>query len=191
MRHTAFVLALALAGAAPAAQAATLSFTFQFTNVANGGGTVTGIIRGLASNGTVAASSVQITGNTGDGFAPPGVDPAVSLGEYIGTATQNSFLMQNGSIFAFNFVSIGALGFAATECCSLQLQGVVNGESDVGLTFDPHGNGPHGSFLTNISLAAVAGPGPVPSPVPLPASGPMALAGLVLGWALVRRRAGG
>jgi MYXO-CTERM domain-containing protein len=191
MRPTALVLALALAGTAPAAQAATLSFSFQFTNVANGGGTVSGVVRGLAPNGTVAASSVQITGNTGSGFAPAGVDPAVSLGEYIGTATQNSFIMQNGSIFSFNFISIGAVGFSSTECCSLQLEGVVNGESDVGLTFDPQGDGPHGSFQTNISFAVVPGPGPDPSPVPLPASGPMALAGLVLGWAVVRRRARG
>jgi hypothetical protein len=189
MRQTALVLALALAGAAPAAQAATLGFSFQFTNVANGGGTVTGIIRGLAPNGTVSAGSVQITGNTGGGFAPAGVDPAVSLGEYVGTATQNSFIMLNGSIFSFNFISIGAAGFSSTDCCSLQLEGVVGGESDVGLTYDPGGNGPHGSFLTNISFAALPGPGPGPSPVPLPATGPLALAALVLGGAMFRRRA--
>jgi hypothetical protein len=189
MRHTALVLALVLAGAAPAAQAATLSFSFQFTNVANGGGTVSGIIRGLAASGTVAASSVQITGNTGTAFAPGGFSASVSLGEYIGTVTQNSFLMQNGSIFSFNFISIGALGFSSTECCSLQLEGVVGGESDVGLTFDPQGNGPNGSFQTNISFAAVPGPGPGPSPVPLPASGPLALAGLVLAGLSLRRRA--
>jgi hypothetical protein len=184
-------MALGLACAAPAAQAATLSFSFQFTNVANGGGTVSGIIRGLAPNGTVAASSVQITGNTGSGFAPSGVNPDVSLGEYIGTATMNSFIMQNGSIFSFNFISIGAVGFSSTECCSLQLEGVVNGESDVGLTYDPQGNGPNGSFQTNISFASVPGPGPGPSPVPLPASGALSLAALMLGGILFRRRVRG
>jgi hypothetical protein len=178
---------------AQAAAAATLAFTFQFTNVANGGGTVTGIVRGLAASGTTAASSVQITGNTGTSFAPDGVSPDVSLGEYIGTATMNSFLMQDGTIFSFNFISIGAIGFAATECCSLQLEGVVGGESDVGLTFDPQGDGPKGSFLTNISFQAVPGPGPGlgsgPVPVPLPATGPLAIAGLLLAGLALRRRA--
>ena len=189
MRYGALVFALALMGAAPAAQATTLNFSFQFTNVANGGGTVSGIIRGLAANGTVAASSVQITGNTGTSFAPAGVSPDVSFGEYISTATTNSFMMLNGSIFTFNFISIGAVGFGATECCSLQLEGVAGGESDVGLTYDPGGNGPQGSFQTNISFAALPGPGP--SPVPLPASGLLAVAAVAaLAVAARRRRAG-
>jgi len=187
MRRTASALALGLM-AAPAAQAATLSFSFQFTNVANGGGAVAGVVRGLAANGTVSASSVQITSNSGEGFGPAGFDPATSLGEYIGTATQNSFIMQNGSIFAFNFISIGAIGFSSIDCCSLQLQGVVNGESDVGLTYDPGGDGPNGSFQTNVSFTALPGSEP-PTPVPLPASGLLIVAALAALLRLARRPA--
>jgi hypothetical protein len=98
--------------------------------------------------------------------------------------------MQNGTLFAFSFVSIGAIGFSSTDCCSLMLDVVVGGESDVGLTFDPQGNGPNGSFQTNITFRAVPnpGPGPGPTPVPLPASGPLALAALGLGGLILRRR---
>lgn len=79
-------------------QAAT--FTFSFYNWANGGGDVTGIVRGLANNSTSAAASVEILSNTA-GFG---------LGEYATTALGNTWNVRNGKLtwFAFQSASAGS-----------------------------------------------------------------------------------
>jgi hypothetical protein len=99
--------------------------------------------------------------------------------------------MPNGSIFEFNFVSLGATGFGATNCCSLLLEGVVDGETEAGLTFDPQANGPRTSFESNITFAALPGPelGVEPRPVPLPAGGLFGLTALMAPAPAARRRA--
>lgn len=78
-----------------AAHATTLDFNFTFINAVNGGGTVTGIVRGLVDNATVAATSVEVLTNT-DGFG---------IGEYVGDPIANSFTVSSGVVTAFDFSS--------------------------------------------------------------------------------------
>jgi len=79
------------------AEAATLDFNFSFTNVANGGGTVTGIVSGLTDNATSAATSLKVLTNTA-GFG---------IGEYVGNPLSNSFTVSAGSITSATFVAFG------------------------------------------------------------------------------------
>jgi hypothetical protein len=165
------LLAVAIAGGAAAANAATFSFSFQ--NTANGGGTVEGVVRGLAASGESSASSVEITAN------PLGF----GLGEYIGSPMVNDFIVADGIVLLFNVTSVGSLNQPpAVGCCSLTLEGgystgdkVYGG--DAGLNdngFEAAGVG----FDTGISFAPMED-SPGPAPIPLPASG------LMLGAALL------
>ncbi|MEP0874163.1 PEP-CTERM sorting domain-containing protein [Trichocoleus desertorum AS-A10] len=79
------------------AEAASLNFNFLFTNEAHGGGTVTGVVRGLLDNTTSAAKSVEVLSNTA-GFG---------LGEYVGNPRDNFFTVSNGNITNFEFLSFG------------------------------------------------------------------------------------
>lgn len=95
--------AIAILGATPvlltfAAPAAALDFGFSFNNELNGGGAVTGIIRGL-EEGTGAATSVEILSNT----------TGLGIGEYIGSPLTNSWTVLGGDIVAFDFLSAGVL----------------------------------------------------------------------------------
>ncbi len=80
------------------AQAALFDFSFTFSNQALGGGTITGIVRGLTDNSTSSASSVEITGNS-SGFG---------LGEYIGNPSFNSWTMSSGMITGHSFSAAGS-----------------------------------------------------------------------------------
>ncbi|MBE9115614.1 PEP-CTERM sorting domain-containing protein [Lusitaniella coriacea LEGE 07157] len=73
-----------------------ISFNFSFDNALNGGGAVTGVIRGL-EEGTGAATSVEVLSNT-TGFG---------LGEYIGSPSSNSWTVMGGELIAFDFISFG------------------------------------------------------------------------------------
>jgi len=63
----------------------------------NGGGIVTGLIQGLPSNGTGAATSVQVLNNT-NGFG---------IGEYVGNPLTNFFAVADGVITQAQFMSFG------------------------------------------------------------------------------------
>ncbi|NEP12478.1 MAG: PEP-CTERM sorting domain-containing protein [Symploca sp. SIO2C1] len=78
--------------------AAAINFGFSFNNELNGGGAVTGIIRGL-DEGTGAATSVEILSNT----------TGLGIGEYIGSPLTNSWTVSGGEIIAFDFLSAGVL----------------------------------------------------------------------------------
>jgi len=78
--------------------AAAINFGFSFNNELNGGGAVTGIIRGL-DEGTGAASSVEVLSNT----------TGLGIGEYIGSPLTNSWTVSGGDIIAFDFLSAGVL----------------------------------------------------------------------------------
>ena len=70
-------------------------FTFTFTNATYGGGTVTGVVRGLHANGTSAAYSVQVTGSS------------FGEGQYVGSPFQNEWTLSNGAIQSVEFISLG------------------------------------------------------------------------------------
>ncbi|MEM7221908.1 MAG: PEP-CTERM sorting domain-containing protein [Pseudomonadota bacterium] len=94
-------LGLALFAAAGTAKAMPIDYTFTFDNALNGGGTVTGIVRGL-SEGTGAATSVEVFTNT----------TGLGIGEYIGSPLLNSWTVSGGMIIAFDFLSAGVLNTA-------------------------------------------------------------------------------
>jgi hypothetical protein len=97
---------------APAYASAVYEFTFD--NTANGGGTVHGTVTLPSSaDGTYPASSVVVTSNTA-GFG---------LGEYVGNAADNSFVISEGNITdASVFLAFGSQNSSpAVVCCSLTL----------------------------------------------------------------------
>ncbi len=102
------------------AQADLIEFDFSFVNSgSNGGGTVTGIIRGL-SEGTGAASSVEITGNTG-GFG---------LGEYVLGSTYNTWTVAEGLLTSFDFLSFGVYnGLDSSIRLTTRTEGIWSGLS--------------------------------------------------------------
>ncbi|NET57038.1 MAG: PEP-CTERM sorting domain-containing protein [Symploca sp. SIO2E6] len=78
--------------------ATAINFGFSFNNELNGGGAVTGIVRGL-DEGTGAATSVEILSNT----------TGLGIGEYIGSPLTNSWTVSGGEVIAFDFLSAGVL----------------------------------------------------------------------------------
>ncbi len=171
MRRLALGLALAIATGGSAAQAATLDFTFSFQNTAYGGGTVLGVVRGLAPSGTSSATSVAVTSNT----------LGVGLGEYSGAPLVNQFSVSNGAVQLFNFASLGENSQDPdTWCCSLFLEGFAGGETTAGFANNP--GEAQVAFDTGIVFQPLATPGPAPVPLPAPAlllvAGLLALAGV-------------
>ncbi|MEM9215976.1 MAG: PEP-CTERM sorting domain-containing protein [Cyanobacteria bacterium P01_F01_bin.150] len=77
------------------------NFGFTFDNALNGGGSVTGIIRGL-DEGTGAATSVEVLSNT----------TGLGIGEYVGSPLTNTWTVLGGDIVAFDFLSAGVLNSA-------------------------------------------------------------------------------
>ncbi|MEM1361186.1 MAG: VPLPA-CTERM sorting domain-containing protein [Pseudomonadota bacterium] len=152
--------------------AAALSFNFSFTNVANGGGTVTGIIRGLADTGFSSASSLEILSNSG-GFG---------IGEYVGDPLDNLFEVTNGQIVFADFEAFGAFNSppdvtdSSFELCILCFPGL--NESQIGLTNSEISVLTESTSVSGLTISAV----------PLPAAFPLALAGLGILVALKRRR---
>jgi hypothetical protein len=117
-RFRSVVIAALLAAAPLSAKAALLDFSFVFTNLAFGEfGTVSGIVRGLADNGTSAATSLEILSNS-DSFG---------LGEYIGSPRENTWTVSGGQITAYGFLAFGSLNSPPdVTCCSLSLDSTVS-----------------------------------------------------------------
>jgi len=125
-RTTAFMFLLLFASAPKAS----LIFDFTFVNAANGGGTVTGLVRGLVDNANgQAAASVEVTSNS-DGFG---------LGEYVGNPlSPNSWDVQAGEITMVDFLSYGAVNSPpAVTCCSLQFDNLSLSTSTLAAGLSP------------------------------------------------------
>ena len=102
MKRTLMMAALGAVGATLwAMPAMAIDFRFNFDNELNGGGSVTGIVRGL-EEGTGAASSVEIFSNT----------TGLGIGEYIGSPLINTWTVSGGEIVFFDFLSAGVLNTA-------------------------------------------------------------------------------
>jgi len=169
--------------AGTAANATSLDFNFSFTNVAEGGEDVFGIIRGLSDVATSQqASSVEILtttgGETADGYG---------VGEYIGNAFRNSFVVVGGQITSADFGSscfFSCPGGILTPSIAFQYFVGEFGTSSVAVLTG--GGAPMFSLeRTLITFTAVSAV--QPSPIPLPAGGLLLLTGLA-GIAALRRR---
>lgn len=170
--------AVAAAAMAGASMAATVDFAFSFENTPNGGGTVTGIVRGLDDSGTSAASSVEILTNTA-GFG---------VGEYVGQPLTNSWTVSQGVLTSVSFLSYGALNDApdVTGSSLLLNSGTIGVGTSVfgGLTNS-------GSLIRSNDLGPITAVFTLVAPavIPLPASGWLLLAALGGAAGLSRRRA--
>ncbi|WP_165569652.1 PEP-CTERM sorting domain-containing protein [Corallincola luteus] len=174
---TRFIAVFALVAATNTAQAALLDYTFTFENALNGGGTVTGIVRGL-TEGTSAASSVEVFSNTA-GFG---------VGEYVGSPVANFWTVAGGIITDFEFVSFGVVNSApaVTDSTLLFRSAELNGTFFRAGLSDAPNSVTSGSALVStedISLSFAPASAAVPAPAPIALLG-LALVGLVL-----RRRA--
>lgn len=157
-------LALGISG--NAANALTLDFKFAFTNsLFNGGGAVTGIIRGLAVNTTSSASSVEILSNT-DGFG---------VGEYVGAPVDNAFTVVGTRLTDFEFLSFGLNNVSPDVTTASFYMGRGTADNDwIGLT-DGGGNVMAGrGSLDSLVIERVI---PPIRPIPLPATGLLLLTG--------------
>ena len=146
-------------------QASADTFTFSFTNLGNGGDTVTGTV--ILNATDTAATSLTVDTNTG-GFG---------LGQYIGSPLLNSFTVVSGQITSAHFASRGQDNNSpAVTCCSLYFPFTTW----AGLASSP--SGASALFGSDLTFTPV-GSTPV---VPLPATLPLfatGLAGLgLLGW---------
>lgn len=141
-----------------------LTFQFSFTNVANGGGSVQGIISGLADNATSGATSVQVTANS-SGFG---------IGEYVGTPNGNQFTVASGILAGASFADFAINNLSGQTCCSFSLMGIASQFSG-GLNNNI--NLVAGAPLTDFSAALVT---PLPATLPLFGSGLGILR--ILGW---------
>lgn len=151
------------------AQAVPIDFKFSFENVLNGGGTVTGFVRGL-EEGTGAATSVEVTDNT-MGFG---------IGEYIGNPLENSWTVVDGVVTAFNFLSFGIVNSdPAVTDSTLRFDSTLNlgAEFRAGLRNLPDSVFSSDSAFTTSDIALTF---TQVSPVPLPASLPLFLGGLLI-----------
>lgn len=148
--------------------AATLDFNFSFTNVNNGGGTVTGIIRGLENNSIGEAASVEILSNT-DGFG---------VGLYSGAPSARVFGVTNSVLDFASFVSQGGVspdGFVQDSSFRF-------GVNSIGLTNSSTGINSSAIILSNLVVT------PVPAAVPILGSMPLLVSGIAVGGILLRRR---
>ncbi len=166
------------------AQASTLDFNFSFTNTANTGGVVTGIVRGLTDNATSAATSVEVFTNT-DGFG---------IGEYIGVPTNNSFTVVAGVITNVEFDVFGIVNSTTFDFLTPAEQLDFLGFFDITIAFLIDGNGPVRAGLAMREDSVTLGVLPINltftpavAAVPLPAGAVLLLTGLG-GLAVVRRR---
>lgn len=72
---------------------------FSFNNLGSGAETVTGVVRGLSTNGTSAAYSVEILSNTGD----------FGLGEFTGNPFANEWVLSGGILVGFEFAAFNVV----------------------------------------------------------------------------------
>lgn len=115
---------------------ASLIFDFSFENSSNGGGIVTGVVKGLIDNQSSVATSVEVLTN------PLGF----GIGEYIGNAETNLFTVDNGVITTFDFVSRSNLFSPALQVTSLALQSFGSGPSFNSVAGLSIGDGIFGTF---------------------------------------------
>jgi len=137
-----------------------INFTFEFDNSGgiNGGGFVTGIVRGLGEDGTFAATSVEVTSNTA-GFG---------IGEYIGNPDTNTWTLAGGNLVSFGFVSFGNDNSPpAVTGSSLDLRTFGPGFQTGFLSNIPFSVG--GNVVNNLAFTRVVDE-PDPEAVPEPAS---------------------
>lgn len=168
--------AVAIAGV-PAGHAATVNFSFSFTNTAEGGGLVRGVILGLKDNTVSAAKSVRVTTNDNLG------GESFGLGEYVGRRGINLFYVSNGELSKFAFYSTGIRNRPPqVVCCSLWLNSMNSDHIEAGLS--NRNNGVNIAAADDFSIRRI-GPTPVPTPAPIMML-MSALAGL--GWVRLRRR---
>jgi hypothetical protein len=177
--HLTFCLSVCLLFSAVPAKASTLNFSFTFTNAAEDssnnvyGGTVTGIVRGLADNATSAATSVEITSNT-DGFG---------AGEYIGSPYANTWTVASGVITAYHFEDYGNSNSSPAQvCCALNIWSNYPSQPALSPINDTISYGTTEPIQFS-SLSAV----PLPTALPLFASG-LGVMGF-LGWRRKRKAA--
>jgi len=162
-----------------AAFAGTIDFTFEFTDLANGGNVVTGIIRGL-SEGVSSATSVEVLSNTG----------GYGIGEYAmnwsptppGTPNENLFTVFQGMITQVSFVSFGVNNLPPDVTDSLLVLATFNNVTLYG-GLSPFPNGGTSSTRSLVTYTVV------PVAVPEPATFPLLLLGMaVLGLTRYRRQ---
>ena len=177
-----FVYASLLALAAPV-HAATLSFTFSFTNQPPGGtvdGTVTGRIDGLADTRTSAVTAVFVTSSPPGVFYPLSASDNILAPPNLGV-NSNSFTVTNGLLTATDFRA----GFTQANGNAFSLALGLSANSQFNL------RSVTGSFPNILDRAVVTNTAtfvPV-SEVPLPAALPLFATGLgALGLLLRRKR---
>lgn len=88
-------------GLSSLATAIPIDYSFVFENALNGGGEITGVVRGL-EEGISSATSVEILTSTS----------GLGIGEYIGSPLTNSWTVSGGIITDFDFLSAGVLNTA-------------------------------------------------------------------------------
>jgi hypothetical protein len=99
------------------------TFSYSFTNVANGGGTVTGTI--ILNAADTAATSLTVDSNT-LGFG---------VGQYIGNPIDNSFTVVSGQITSALFIDFGGFNSSPdVTCCSITLSLATSLGNQAGLT---------------------------------------------------------
>jgi hypothetical protein len=185
IKRPAFFLSICLAailGAGAPRAAHALTFTFSFTNSANGGGTVTGTIYGLSDNTSNESSTeIDITSNTlGFGLGTYGTAAAPGYFDN-GAPGFDSFSVSGGVITSAQLEYFGEFNSSPNvTCCSLYLYyntaysngyGLTDSSSSVNDTQDDS------DIFANVATT------PIPSALPLFLSGLGAM-----GWFSCRRR---
>ena len=143
------------------------TFTFSFTNVANGSGTATVTGVAILNNTDTAATSLTVTSNT-DGFG---------IGEYVGVPGINTFTVVSGQVVAARFQDFGQLNTPpAVTCCSIDLEFAGNNASGL----ENSNMTVHASSRAGLTFTPVVSAIPLPAALPLFATGLGALG--LLGW---------
>jgi hypothetical protein len=191
------LLIAALAAGLPAlARATTLDFEFSFTNFYNGGGAVTGIVRGLQDDAVNEVVSLEVLTNAAGFGVGRFTAPSIRRGEFTvsaGMVTSALFRSFGNANAAFG---AGSVTSSSISIHSERVPGGMDGpRAIVGslsnfphqvTTFSKWTKRPLVTF-TRLDAPPDVPPPPPPPVVPLPAAGWMLLAGMaaLLG---VRRR---
>ncbi|MEL6236404.1 MAG: VPLPA-CTERM sorting domain-containing protein [Pseudomonadota bacterium] len=164
-----------------AALAVPMDYSFTYTNAINGGGVVTGVVRGL-QEGTGAATSVEVLSNTLN----------FGIGEYVGDPLINSWTVAGGVIIAFDFLSLGFENTspAVTNASLFFVSHEINGVGfRAGLANDPFSISTFssGASTQDFGLTFEQLPSEDMTAIPLPAGAPLLLTGIAA-LVVLRRR---